>query len=417
MSNPLVRPERLKARLEMLAAAGGEASGGGLRGVSRFPFSAAHVQAVRVVAAWMEEAGLSVGCDEFGNLIGDCSGSAGRPSIVLGSHLDTVPSGGIFDGALGVVAGVEVAAALHESGRGLAHPLAVVGFADEEGHQFGVGTLASRCVTGAIRRERLAHLRGRDGRTLAESLAAFAPGLPRRAFPEHAGAYLELHIEQGPALALSGHHVAVVNTITGIARTVVVLEGESNHAGTTPMVDRRDALVGAAEVVLAVNALARAAGAPAVGTVGALSISPGASNVVPGRAELTIEFRTTDGALLRSLRAGIVEEAQRVAGCRDLICSFGDWDLRDPVPMDEGVQRAIARAIRDCGHEPIAMSSGAGHDAMVLAPRVPSGMIFVPSARGISHSPHEWTDWEDAALGAAVLLRAVLLLDEGRPED
>jgi len=412
ISSPLVRPERLRARLEMLAAQGGEASGGDVRGVSRFPFSAAHADAVRIVAAWMEEAGLSAGCDEFGNLIGTCPGSGDGPAIILGSHLDTVPCGGMFDGALGVAAGVEVAAALHESGRGLHHALAIVGFADEEGHQFGVGTLASRCVTGRIPRERFASLRGRDGRTLAESLAAFAPGLPRCAFPERAAAYLELHIEQGPVLARFGRRVAVVSTITGIARTVVVLEGESNHAGTTPMVDRRDALVGAADVVLAVHSLARTAGAPAVGTVGTLSVSPGASNVVPGHAEFSIEFRTTDGVQLRSLCAGIGVEARQVAQSRGLSCHIGDWDLRDPVPMDEGVQRAIARAIQDAGCEPFAMPSGAGHDAMVMAQHVPSGMIFVPSVGGISHSPREWTDWEDAALGAEVLLRTVMLLDE-----
>lgn len=412
IASPLIRPERLRARLEALAAQGGEASGGGVRGVSRFPFSAAHAEAVRLVAAWMEEAGLSAGCDEFGNLIGTTPGSGGRPAVILGSHLDTVPCGGMFDGALGVVAGVEVAAALHESGRGLYHALAVVGFADEEGQQFGVGTLASRCVTGRIPRERFTSLRGRDGRTLSESLAAFAPGLPGCAFPEHAAAYLELHIEQGPVLSRSGRRVALVNTITGIARTVVILEGEANHAGTTPMVDRRDALVGAADVILAVHSLARAAGAPAVGTVGALSVSPGASNVVPGRAEFSVEFRTTDGAQLRGLCTGIGLEARQVAQSRGLSCHIGDWDLRDPVPMDEGIQRAIARAIQDVGFEPFAMPSGAGHDAMVMAQHVPSGMIFVPSAGGISHSPREWTDWEDAALGAEVLLRTVMLLEE-----
>ncbi len=396
----------------MLAAHGGEAPGGDARGVSRFPFSAAHAQAIRVVAGWMEEAGLSTGCDEFGNLIGIRPGRGDGPAIILGSHMDTVPCGGIFDGALGVVAGVEVAAALHESGRRLHHALAVVGFADEEGHQFGVGTLASRCVTGGIPRERSALLRGRDGRTLAESLAAFAPGLPRCAFPERAAAYLELHIEQGPVLARSGRRVPAVSTITGIARTAVVLEGESNHAGTTPMTDRRDALVGAADVILAVRALARAAGAPAVGTVGALSVSPGASNVVPGRVDLSIEFRTIDGVRLRNLCAGMEAEIQQVGQNRGLSYHIGDWDLRDPVPMNEGVQRAIAQAIRDAGCEPFAMPSGAGHDAMNLAPHMPSGMVFVPSAGGFSHSPREWTDWEDAALGAGVLARTVVLLDE-----
>jgi hydantoinase/carbamoylase family amidase len=410
-TTPTIRPERLRARLEALAAAGADPAGG----VSRFPYSQAHADAVRLVAGWMREAGLAAGCDPHGNVVGSRAGRSGWPAILLASHLDSVPQGGIFDGALGVVAGVEVAQALHEAGWALRHGLAVLGFADEEGHWFGVGTLASRCLVGDVPPERFETLQGRDGRTLAAARAAFAHGLPPAHVPPAVGAYLELHVEQGPVLAASGRHVAAVSAITGIARTRVTFEGEANHAGTTPMAGRRDALVGAAGVVLAVRALAEAAGAPTVGTVGALHVHPGAANIVPGRAEFTVEVRTPDGARLRRLCEDIEEEVRAAAGRGGLTLQMAPWDLRDPVPMAPEVRRVIEEAIAALGHDPYAMPSGAGHDAMVLAPHVPAGMIFVASQGGISHSPREWTTWEDAALGAEVLLRTVLLLDERGP--
>lgn len=411
MTVPAIRPDRLRSRLESLAQIGADPGGG----ISRFPYSEAHAQAVRAVAAWMEEAGLQAGCDPFGNLVGLRPGSEGWPPILLGSHLDTVPQGGMFDGALGVVAGVEVAAALCEAGWPLRHDLAVIGFADEEGQQFGAGTLASRCLVGDLPRERFDSLRGRDGRTLAESMAAFAPGVPRAAALTQACAYLELHVEQGPVLAREGRRAAAVAAITGIARTRVVLEGEANHAGTTPMSARRDALVGAAEVILGVRALAEAAGAPAVATVGTLAVWPGASNAVPGRAEFTVEHRAPDAGALRSMCTDIEETVLRSAHRHGLEFRLEVWDIRDPVPMDPAIVGAIEGAIAEAGHEPHRMVSGAGHDAMIMAARVPSGMIFVPSAGGISHSPREWTDWEDAAMGAELLLRTVLGLDGQGP--
>lgn len=407
--------DRLRARLEQLAEVGGDPPDPGARGhhrgVSRFPYTDTHAQAARLVAEWMQQAGLEAGCDEFGNLVGLRSGEPHLPAIVLASHLDSVPHGGMFDGALGVLAAVEVAQTLHERRMSVRHPLAVVGFADEEGFAFGRGTLASRCLVGEIPRAHFEAIRGRDGRTLAEALAAFDPGLPAARVPDRLGAYLELHVEQGPVLAQSGRRVAVVTGITGMARMMAALEGEANHAGTTPMALRRDALAAAAEVVLAVRAMAQAAGPPAVGTVGVLTLSPGAANIVPGRAELTIEFRSPDAGQLAGLCRGIELEIQRIAQRARLEAHLTPWDHKPPAPMDAWIQQVIAAAIRDVGEEPFAMPSGAGHDAMVLAPHVPAGMIFVPSSGGISHSPREWTEWADAALGAEVLLQTVLRLD------
>ena len=422
---PAINLHRLRQRLETLAAvgrdpadavpAGAGSSAGHGRGVSRLPYTEAHAQALRLVAGWMEDAGLRAGCDEFGDLVGQRPGQAALPAVILASHLDSVPHGGMFDGALGVLAGIEVAQALHEAGHPLRHSLAVVGFADEEGYAFNLGTLASRCLVGDIPRTRFAAIKGVDGRTLAESLSAFDPGLPRARVPAQAGVYLELHIEQGPVLEQSGRRVAAVTAIAGMSRTVATLEGEANHAGTTPMAARRDALVGAAEAILAVRALAEAAGPPVVGTVGMLSAHPGATNIVPGRAQFSIEFRTPDGARLTGLCRQIETDIAAIAARRGLACSVAPWDQKNPVAMDAGVLQAITVAIAETGHEPFMMTSGAGHDAMIVAPHVPAGMIFVPSVGGISHSPHEWTEWADAALGAEVLLRTVLLIDERGP--
>jgi N-carbamoyl-L-amino-acid hydrolase len=359
----------------------------------------------------MVEAGLGVGCDIVGNLVGHRRGTGDGAAILLGSHLDSVPHGGMFDGALGVLAGVEVAQALREAGVTLRHDLAVVGFADEEGYQYGTGILASRCALGDVPRERFQLLRGRDGRTLAEALAAFAPGLPRTALPVRAAAYVELHVEQGPVLDRTGQRVAAVEAITGIARSTLVLDGEANHAGTTPMALRRDALVGAAEVILAIKTLADATAARAVGTVGIITVAPGATNVVPGRAELTVELRSPDADRLRDLCVQTGDAIGEIARRYSLAEQRSDWDVREAVPMDPGVIEALRGAIRDAGHEPLTMPSWAGHDAATLAVHAPAGMLFVPSIDGISHSPHERTAWEDVTLGADVLLRAVMRLD------
>jgi N-carbamoyl-L-amino-acid hydrolase len=407
MSMPSIRAERLQSRLEALATIGRDPAGG----LSRFPYSAAHAEAVRVVATWMAEAGLHAGCDAIGNLIGHRRGTGDGAAIVLGSHLDSVPHGGTFDGALGVLGGLEVAQTLREADVALRHDLVVVGFADEEGYQYGTGTLASRCALGEVPRARFHMLRGRDGRTLAEATAAFSPGPPRTVLPARAAAYLELHIEQGPVLARGGRRVAAVEAITGIARSTLVLDGEANHAGTTPMALRRDALVGAAEVVLAVKTLADAAAARAVGTVGMISVSPGATNVVPGRTELTIELRSPDGPRLRDLCGRTADAIDELARRYGLAARRSDWDVREPVLMDTAIIEALRAAISEAGQEPMTLPSWAGHDAAIMAPHVPTGMLFVPSIDGVSHSPNEWTAWEDVALGADVLLRAVGRLD------
>jgi hydantoinase/carbamoylase family amidase len=392
--------------MEHLGTIGRETSGG----VSRPPFSPAHVEAVRLVAEMMREAGLEPGVDEFGNLIGHRSGEDG-PALLAGSHLDTVPDGGMFDGALGVVAAVEAAQTLRDAGHRLRHSLAVIAFADEEGHAFDVGTLSSRALVGEIPRSRFGTLRDRSGRSLDEYLRVRAHGLPLGRVPERVAAYLELHVEQGPVLERMGRSVAAVESITGILRTTVTFGGRAAHAGTTPMTARADALVGAAELVEAVRDLALQHKDRAVGTVGRLSVQPGATNVIPGRVDLSVEVRSPDEHELDDLRAAVEQRSQTIASQHGLKVTVGSWDCSPPMPMDPGVRDAVLRALQTCGQPALSVPSWAGHDAGVLARYIPTGMIFVVSTAGLSHSPHEHTPWESAALGAQVLLETLVILD------
>ena len=418
----IVDGERLWSRLQRMARVGAvPAEAGG--GITRTALSAAHAEAAALVAGWMREAGLEVGLDATGNLIGTlASREADLPAIALGSHLDTVPHGGAFDGALGVLAGLEAAQALAERGERLRRPLAVLAFADEEGNQFGIGVLSAQLWIGEIPHERFGAIRDRDGRSLADALAGFSlPGVPRVERPELA-AYLEAHVEQGPLLDREGRPAAAVSSIVGISRATVRFRGEANHAGTTPMALRRDAGWGAAELALAVRDLGLASEGRAVTTVGVLELEPGATNVVPGAAQLRVEMRSPDEGLLVELRGAVEREAHAAAERHGLDLDLEAWHHAPAVPMHPLVLRATQQALIDAGLPAHTMPSWAGHDAKVLARRLPVGMLFVPSVGGISHSPHEETRPEHCALAAELLLHAARRVDaaldarEARPD-
>ncbi len=398
---------RLRHRLEQLAAIGRESDGG----ITRLPFSPPHREAVHATASMMAEAGLRAGVDEFGILIGWYEGDAQLPALLVGSHLDTVPHGGMFDGALGVVAGLECAEVLHEAGTHLRHPLAVVAFADEEGAGFGLGTLSARCLLGLVSRPHFAKLQDAGGRSLAEYLSAHLAQLPALRVPDRVAAYLELHVEQGPELYRMGRAVAAVEAITGTLRTTVIFEGRANHAGTTPMAGRADALWGAAEFVLAIRDLTLASGTRAVGTVGQLEVFPGATNIVPGRTEMRVDLRSPDDRLLRTLQTRVADRAAEIARQMGLQVTLEGWDHTPPQPLDPRVREAILRAIKTSGHEPLALPSWAGHDAGIMARYVPAGMIFVSTTEGISHAPQEQAPWPAVEAGANVLLQTLLALD------
>jgi len=404
-----VNADRLNRRLEQLASIGRDPRGG----MSRFAFTPAHAEACTLVAGWMREAGLDPFVDRAGNLIG--LGPGDRPALAAGSHLDTVPMGGRFDGALGVVGAVECAQALRDAGVKLRRPFVALAFADEEGNTFGTGCLTSRSLTGELPDEHMQTIRDRDGRTLADRIAAWDCPLPRRTPPAlgaFLAAYLELHIEQGSRLHAEGLDAAAVTAIAGISRTTVIFTGRANHGGTTPMAMRHDALWGASALVLEVRRLALASAGGAVATVGRIEVEPGSTNVIPGLARLRVELRSGDEDRLTGLRGEVEQAAMLLAHEYRLEVRFDPWDHMSAVPLDTRIQTMALDSASRQGVRAISMPSWAGHDAKNLAPHLPVGMIFVPSRDGISHAPDEFTDPAHLALGAQILLDVVLQLDQ-----
>jgi len=355
-----------------------------------------------MVVGWMREAGMTAGLDAWGNAVGILPGSGGGAPICIGSHVDTVPDGGRYDGALGVLGGVAVARALGAGS--LRRPLAVVAFLDEEGNAFGIGCLASSLYV------------GRDVGSVRERVRAVVEsrgdgGLGRVELPRPA-AYLELHLEQGPVLDRSGGLVAAVDSIAGIDRADVTFVGEANHAGTTPMDARHDALCGAAAWVLAVRELALASKGRAVATVGVLTAHPGATNVIPGRVDLRLEVRSPDAAALRETCGACESAAQRIASAYGLAASVGGWHRTVPVGLDAALVGDVRAAVGACGYPDRVLPSWAGHDAKVMASAgVPAAMIFARTRDGRSHCPEEFVPEQAVAAGAEVLLGAVRRAD------
>jgi hydantoinase/carbamoylase family amidase len=397
--------ERISRRLEQLFELGPPPH------ATRPGLSRDEQAAVDLAASWMAESGLEVAADGFGNVFGRLRGR--RPELAevwTGSHLDTVPAGGRFDGALGVLAGIEAVTALAHAGAHV-RTTAVVSFRDEEGWRFGGGTFGSRGICGRVRAD---ELDGRDADGVTVRAALHELGL-RASAPTNPsplpGAFIELHIEQGPVLARSEHAVGCVTSIVGMVGGELVIEGRAGHAGTTPMEHRADALVAAANVIAA---LTRAAGqiAGAVATVGAVEATPGASNVIPSRAVLTLDLRAPDDAGLDALVGALEETMTQTAagtGCR---CELrGLWRQRSIATSPE-IRAAILDSARRCQESIRPISSGALHDAAVLAEAgVPTGMIFARSnANGASHTPEEDTDPEAILAATRVLARTLLAL-------
>jgi allantoate deiminase len=393
-------------RLELLYAIGdGE-------GANRPGLSAEEEEAHRMVSGWMVQAGMTVSRDRAGNLYGRVAGrDPALPEVWIGSHLDSVPLGGRYDGALGVVAALEAVTSL--AGRP-ERTIAVVAFRDEEGWRFGHGFLGSRAVSGGVDAAALDR-RDRAGISVRDALAQLGFGFEPGAswLVPAPGAFVELHIEQGPVLDSMGAAVGVVDSIVGIVELEIVFEGVEGHAGTTPMDGRRDAALCAATFQVAAAQVARAIAA-AVVTVGSIEVEPGAGNVVPRRARLVVDARAPDLERLEGLEAGVRSAA--VQAGRDHRCSVDVVAAAHvaPVVCDPLVVDVLARAAPSAPH----LASGAGHDAQILgAAGIPVGMLFVRSlAGGISHSPREHTTEADIAVAVEVLTRALPELCARLPE-
>jgi N-carbamoyl-L-amino-acid hydrolase len=399
--------DQLLRDLDELARIGANERGG----VDRVAYSPADMAARDWVEARLRDLGLAVERDAAGNTVAVYAGEEGdRPPLALGSHTDTVPNGGRYDGALGVLAGLACVRALRAAGRRLRHPVAVLNFTAEEA-TMGGGTIGSRAMAGLLGPADL-DLAAWDGRPIAEHWRA--AGLdPARATetrrPSGAfAAYLELHIEQGGILEQTSTPIGVVEGIVGIRRYAATFAGYANHAGTTPMAGRRDALVMAAPFILAARDIA--VGHGIVATCGALKVEPGAPNVIPGRVEVGVEIRGLDEAVLDRAQAALADAAAANGG-----------DLRPtvskaPTPSDPAVLAALEAACDDLGLARRRLASGAGHDAMCIAAIAPQAMLFVPSRGGVSHSPDEHTAPEDCVNGARVLLATLLRLDTQPPQ-
>jgi len=353
----------------------------------------------------MEGAGLAVRRDAVGNLIGRTGGDG--PPFVLGSHLDTVPNAGRYDGPLGILAALAIVERLTVGGVQPPLPLEVAAFADEEGTRFGTAYLGSTAYVGAFERDWL-DLVDDDGITLGEAILALG-GDPEAALalpaPELAG-YLEVHIEQGPVLEREGRRVGVVSAIAGQTRVRVVLSGEAGHAGTVPMAARHDALAAAAEVVLAVERVGRSTDG-LVSTVGAMSLAPNVGNVVPGEARMLLEVRHADDDVRARAAEAIRGEVERIASVRGVDAS---WTLRYDTPAVElapDLRRRLEAAIEAAGDQVRTLVSGAGHDAVVLSRVCAAAMLFVRCAGGISHDPRESVDEADVAAALDVVERFV----------
>lgn len=396
---PQIDAELLLHDLDALATIGADPRGG----ISRIAYSPADLLGRAWVAQQMGSVGMQVTADAAGNTIGHCPGTHALGAIMLGSHTDTVAQGGKFDGALGVLAGLACVRALRDAGVQLRHPVEVVNFAAEEATV--LGTLGSSALVGQLTATDLTKP-AYDGKTIASHLlaAGFVPdAIVRARRVDPVAAYLELHIEQGDLLEVEATPIGLVEGIVGIRRYQVIFTGQANHAGTTQMARRRDALVAAAPFILAVRDIALAHGL--VGTTGTLMIEPNVPNVIPGRVELSCEIRGMQDAILDQAESALREQAQAMGGAFDLIAR------KPPVAADPRLLTVLADCCDQLQLRYRRMPSGAGHDAMCMAAIAPQAMLFVPSKAGISHAPDEYTDPEACVHGARVLLAAVLALD------
>ncbi len=411
---PRVDGAALRRRLEELSVFGRPDGGTFASGVSRVAYSDADVQGREYVMKLMGGAGLQPRIDPAGNIFARrAGGDPQQRPILFGSHIDSVPSGGNFDGDLGSLSALGVVEACDAAGVRTRHPLEIVVWAHEEGVAFGRGLAGSRIVAGDIKPADLEQTW--NGIRRADGIRKIG-GDPDRIMDARVSkgayhAYLELHIEQGGNLDRSGTPLGVVEGIVAIDRYDAVVTGFANHAGTTPMGERQDALLAASQLALAVRDVVTSEPGRQVGTVGHLEIAPNAPNVVPGTAKMTIELRDLSSQKLVQLAEAIQARARDIAASTRTQIDIRRVSENPSALASSDVQSAIVRAAESLKLESVRMPSGAGHDAQMMAQLMPMGMIFVPSVAGVSHSPKELTRWEDCTRGADTLLQTILETD------
>jgi len=385
--------------------------------VTRLVFSIKELRSRQVLIHLMRQAGLKIHVDAIGNIFGRLDGADPKaPALLAGSHLDTVIHGGKYDGPVGVIGALEAVRTIRENKITLRAPLEVVCFIGEESSRFGFSTLGSSLVAGEVHLKDLTNAVDAQGTKLADVLSSLGispRNLSRLARdPKSMKAYLELHIEQGPILEAKAKRIGLVTSIAAPSRFKVIFTGQADHSGTTPMEMRKDALVAAAHLIEYVEKICRKFSSMekgrVVGTVGAMKIEPGVINAVPGRAELSIDIRSTSAQAKDKVARLVKQRGAAIARDRGIAIEVLNIRAEEPVPLDKRLLRITRQLCDEKAIDYEIMPSGAGHDAMQMAKITPAGMIFIPSRRGISHNPLEWTDPDDIALGAQLLMETMI---------
>ena len=409
-TNLRVNTERLLGRIEDLARIGAIDGGG----VCRLALSGEDGAGRDLVVRWMREAGLTVTVDRIGNVVGVRPGRGDGPPVMTGSHIDTVRTGGCYDGNHGVLAGLEAIETLNDAGIETEHPVAVAFFTNEEGARFAPDMMGSLVFVGGLSAEEALATTGIDGAAVGDCLREIGYDGPAKCGNPNVRAFVELHVEQGPVLEAEGVDIGAVEGVQGISWTEYTIEGVSNHAGTTPMRLRHDAGYAAAAIAAEVRSIAREMGGDQVGTVGAITLRPNLVNVVPNHAVMTVDLRNTDETLLRHAEQRVAAFIAELAAAEGVKISSRGLARFEPVDFDPGLVDRIERAARERGHSVKRMPSGAGHDAQMLARVCPTAMIFVPSVGGISHNVKEYTKDADIEAGANLLLSVLCDLADER---
>ncbi|WP_088891381.1 Zn-dependent hydrolase [Leptolyngbya ohadii] len=400
-----VNGDRLNESIDRLAKIGRQPNGD----ICRLAFTNEDLQARYRVQQWMTDAGMTVRIDAAGNLIGRYAGmNDAAPALATGSHIDTVPSGGCYDGTLGVLAGIEIVRVLRENQMRLHHPIEVIVFTDEESTMIGSRAMAGKAVLSPESYQTA------TGISIQEALEAIGGNWDQltQAKRSDLAAFVELHVEQGAVLERSHKEIGVVQGVVGMHRYKVIITGQPNHAGTTPMNMRQDALIAAAHLTLAVQRIALAMPSQPVGTVGYLKVEPNAVNIVPGRVELSIDLRDLSSEVLETMMSQIRQEMETIAAQTDTQMEIEPILEVEPALASDAIQQTIAQICEEMNLSYCSLPSRAGHDAMKMARITNMGMIFVPSQEGVSHSGTEYTSPEQCVAGANVLLQALLRLDD-----
>ncbi|HJM99563.1 MAG TPA: Zn-dependent hydrolase [Acidimicrobiales bacterium] len=411
-----INSERLWRRIDELAQVGAIAD---TNGCSRLALTDEDREGRNLVITWMEDLGMEIAIDGVGNVVGTWFGNStdkSLPLVMTGSHIDTVRTGGRFDGNLGVLAGLEVVETLAENGISPLHPIAVGFFTGEEGARFAPDMLGSLVYVGGMSLESTLDIEGIDGKRLGDELerigfrgAAPCPGpIPK--------AFIELHVEQGPILEADATSIGAVDSVQGISWTEITIEGQSNHAGTTPMHMRHDAGFAAAQIATFVRQIALETGGNQVGTVGKIDLHPNLVNVVASKAVITVDLRNTDDEVLQHAESQLHEFCKALSERENVEITSKILARFEPVTFAQELVAEVTKAAESLGLSVQQMTSGAGHDAQMFARVCPTAMIFVPSEGGLSHNPAEFTSQEQIKDGANVLLQVLIQLAEEQNE-